>query len=172
MAGGNAISALQTVTGLEPAGRSLTDRETRLLRKIYGDSIDYPKVEIVEGGAGVFSINPRPFALGNRIYLKDRTQNDAVVIHEMAHVWQFQNGGTNYMSESLVSQVMGKGYDWSLSVPETPWKALEPEQQAQLLEDAARAGFFDTGTFSPHPPAVVDYLKKAMVEVRAGRGAP
>jgi hypothetical protein len=179
---GSAISAVQIATGLEPVGRELTDAEIDRMREVFGDSIDYDQVRVVEGDAGLFSVNDRAFVHGNTIYMKGSRDPD-LLLHEMAHVWQFQNGGTDYMSEALWSQEFSMAYDWEPSVPGTPWHRLEPEQQAQFLEDAARYGTFDRG----HPnhgqffadvdgdgvdEDLTDYLRAALDQVQRGAGAP
>lgn len=168
---GKAVSAVQTLIGLEPPGRRLTDTELADLKKIYGDSIDWDQVRIKEGSAGLFSLNDRPFVHGNTIYMKD-VQDSAILAHEMAHVWQHQNGGSDYMSEALWSQEKGHGYDWQASVPGTPWAQLEPEQQAELIEDAYNAGYFDSGTFTHGGQDLTSYMDAAMRQLRAGEGAP
>ncbi|HJL43446.1 MAG TPA: hypothetical protein RMG48_19220 [Myxococcales bacterium LLY-WYZ-16_1] len=182
MGAGSAISAVQIATGLEPVGRELTDAEIDRMREVFGDSIDYDQVRVVEGDAGLFSVNDRAFVHGNTIYMKGSRDPD-LLLHEMAHVWQFQNGGTDYMSEALWSQEFSMAYDWEPSVPGTPWHRLEPEQQAQFLEDAARYGTFDRG----HPnygqffadvdgdgvdEDLTDYLRAALDQVKRGAGAP
>jgi hypothetical protein len=174
MIGGKHVSAIQTLVGLEKAGRKLTDAEIAVLKKVYGDTIDYDQVRIKEGFAGVWSLNDRPFAHGNTIYMKDNTITDALLVHEMAHVWQHQNGGTDFMSEALMSQWWGNGYDWEKSVPGTKWAELEPEQQAKFLEAAFESGFFDGPgrTFVHNGVDYTDYLKDALKQVRAGQGAP
>lgn len=172
---GRGVSAIQTMLGLEPPGRKLSDHEIAVLRKVYGDSIDYDQVRIKEGFAGLFSTNDRPFTHGNTIYMKDEKITDALLIHEMGHVWQHQNGGTDYMSEALTSQWWGHGYDWQASVPGTEWKDLEPEQQAEFLETAFKSGYFNNpggGTFMWGGVDYTDYLEKALQQVRAGEGAP
>jgi hypothetical protein len=171
---GRGVSAIQTMVGLEPVGRKLSDAEIATLRKVYGDSIDYDQVRIKEGSAGLFSLNDRPFTHGNTIYMKDSTVTDALLIHEMGHVWQHQNGGTDYMSEALTSQWWGHGYDWQASVPGTAWKDLEPEQQSEFLETAFASGYFDTpgGTFIHNGVDYTDYLEEALRQARAGEGAP
>lgn len=169
---GRGVSAIQTMLGLEPPGRKLSDHEIAVLRKVYGDSIDYDQVRIKEGSAGLFSTNDRPFTHGNTIYMKDSTVTDELLIHEMAHVWQHQNGGTDYMSEALTSQWWGHGYDWQASVPGTPWEDLEPEQQAEFLETAFKSGYFETGTFTWGGTDYTAYLEDALKKVRAGEGAP
>ncbi|MCB9645986.1 MAG: hypothetical protein H6730_05210 [Deltaproteobacteria bacterium] len=172
---GKGISAIQTLIGLEPPGRKLTDAEIAELKKVYGDSIDYDQVRIKEGFSGLFSTNDRPFAHGNTLYMKDQTVDQELLTHEMMHIWQYQNGGSDYMSEALVSQWWGKGYDWEASVPGTPWEDLEPEQQAEFMEKAWASGFFNDpehNSFIWNGVDYTDYLKDALKKVRAGEGAP
>lgn len=179
---GSVLSAGQILLGVEGKGRGLTDAERAHLRRIYGDAIDYDQVRVVEGKSGLFGLNDRPFVHGNTIYMKDVRSLD-ILTHEMHHVWQFQNGGPDYMSEALWSQQFGKGYDWEQSVPGTPWAKLEPEQQAELIEVASRQGYFTPG----HPNEGVflydvdgdgrldnltAYLETALQQIRAGAGAP
>ncbi len=171
---GKGVSAIQTLIGVEPAGRELTDREIAILREVYGDSIDYDQVRIKEGNSGLFSLNDRPFVHGNTIYMKDHEITEDLLVHEAAHVWQHQNGGSDYMSEALVSQWWGHGYDWQASVPDTAWEDLEPEQQAEFLEQAWLSGYFQNpaGGMVVDGVDYTDYLKTALDKVRNGRGAP
>jgi hypothetical protein len=179
--GGRALSAVQTLIGVEPPGRKLSESEIAALREVYGDSIDYDAVRIKEGDAGLFSLNDRPFCHGNTVYMKDKTITDELLIHEMAHVWQHQNGGSDYMSEALWSQEYGHGYKWKESVPGTAWEDLEPEQQAELLEEAYGYGYFtpsdsNYGKFVARIDGVdVDltaYMNDVKSKLRNGEGAP
>jgi hypothetical protein len=171
---GKGVSAVQTAIGLEPPGRALRPDEVALLRTVYGDSIDYDEVRIKEGDAGLFSLNERAFVHGNTVYLKGHVGDPETLVHELAHVWQFQNGGSDYMTEALVSQEWGKGYDWQASVPGTPFAELEPEQQAQLIGNAFASGYFTGGAtrFVYDGVDYTEYLEGALADVRAGRGAP
>jgi hypothetical protein len=179
---GSAASAIQTLVGLEQPGKKLTSAQIAMLREIYGDSIDYDSIRIKEGSAGLFSINNSAFTMGNTIYMKDNVVSDDLLAHEVFHVWQHQNGGTDYMSEALYSQRAGKGYDWEQSVPQTPFEQLEPEQQAELIQDIVLDGYFDArqprkyhrfmplidGQFVDLSAYIADALKK----IHAGVGAP
>ncbi|QSQ19297.1 hypothetical protein JY651_28620 [Pyxidicoccus parkwayensis] len=177
MVGGRTIGAVQTLLGVEPVGRKLTGAELAALRSVYGDSIDYSRIRIKEGNAGLLTLSGRPFTLGDTIYVprKHLPLTEALLVHESAHVWQHQNGGTDYMSESLAGQYLGYGYDFAKALREgTPWAEMNPEQQAELLEQAFRQGCFAT----PPKPFIVngkDYSAQLVAireDVRAGRGAP
>ncbi|MBI1789254.1 MAG: DUF4157 domain-containing protein [Acidobacteria bacterium] len=175
LVGGRAVSAIQTLTGIEPPGRKLNDSEIAELRKIYGDSIDYSKIRIKEGKAGLFSTNDRPFTHGNTIYMKDNKITPELLAHEVGHVWQYQNGGSDYMSEAIIGQSWGEGYDWEKGVKEgKSWKDLNPEQQAELMENAYSSGFFNGAgkKFMYNGTDYTSYLNDALKQVRAGQGAP
>jgi hypothetical protein len=180
MLGGRAVSAIQTLIGVEPAGRKLTGDEIETLRKVYGDSIDYSRVRIKEGDAGLFSTTGRAFAHGDTIYIpkEDLPLTKDLLVHEMAHVWQHQNGGTDYMSEALWAQYFGDGYEFEKALDEgKSWEQLNPEQQGEFLQHAQRAGFFDNP--DPNRRFIADngkdytaQLNEALRQVRAGKGAP
>lgn len=178
LAGGKAISGAQTWLGLEPAGRTLTPGELASMRAIFGESIDFDRVRIKEGSAGVFSVNDRAFTHGNAVYMKD-ARSRATLAHELVHVWQYQHGGPDYLVEAPLARALGDGYDWQKAAAEGKrWRELNPEQQGQLIEDAVSAGFFG----GPEPEGArrfvrdgTDYtafLREALAELRAGRGAP
>ena len=175
--GGRAISAIQTLIGVEPVGRKLTDDEITELRKVYGDSIDYSKVRIKEGNAGLFSVSGRAFTHGDTIYIpkKDLPLTKDLLVHEMGHVWQHQNGGTDYMSEALAGQYVGDGYNFEKGIDEgKSWSELNPEQQAELLQQAYKSGFFNSPgqRFTYNGKDYTDYLNEALRQLRAGQGAP
>jgi hypothetical protein len=178
--GGRAISAIQTLIGVEPPGRKLTGDEIETLRKVYGDSIDYSRIQIKEGNAGLFSTTGRAFTHGDTIYIpkEDLPLTEDLLVHESAHVWQHQNGGTDYMSEALWAQYFGDGYEFEKGLDEgKSWEQLNPEQQAEFLQQAYRSGFFDNP--DPNRRFIADngkdytaQLNEALRQVRAGKGAP
>ncbi|HET6960885.1 MAG TPA: DUF4157 domain-containing protein, partial [Terriglobia bacterium] len=175
--GGRAISAIQTLIGVEPVGRKLTEDEITELRKVYGESIDYSKVRIKEGDAGLFSVSGRAFTHGDTIYIpkKDLPLTKDLLVHEMGHVWQHQNGGTDYMSEALAGQYVGDGYNFEKGIDEgKSWSELNPEQQAELLQQAYKSGFFNSPgqRFTYNGKDYTDYLNEALRQLRAGQGAP
>jgi hypothetical protein len=179
MRGGRAVSGVQTLAGIEPVSRGLSGDETAALRKVYGNSVDYSKIRIKEGDAGLLTTSGRPFAHGNTIYMPPGSlpvsQHLDTLVHETGHVWQFQHGGTDYMSEALYAQNLGDGYDWQRGVDSgKSWGNLNPEQQAQLISSAYAAGYFDNpgNGYNVGGKDYTAYLQKALAEVQAGRGAP
>jgi len=176
MVGGRALSAVQTLIGVEPAGRGLSSAETAELRKVFGDSVDYGRVRIKEGNAGLLTVFGHAFTHGETIYVLKRSlplSRDALV-HEMVHVWQYQRGGTSYMSEAIWAQWFGDAYDWRKGIEQgKSWPRLDPEQQAQLVSDAYATGIFDGGSVRPGGgDAYAGSIQAAITELRAGRGAP
>lgn len=177
MVGGRVLSAVQTLIGVEPPGRKLSGDEIATLRKVYGDSIDYSAMRIKEGKSGLFSGTGRAFTHGNTIYIppEDMPLSADLLVHESAHVWQHQNGGTDYMSEALVAQHIGDGYDFEKGLSAgKAWRELNPEQQAEFLQQAALSGYFDNPSrgFSYNGVDYTAQLQAALAQVRAGQGAP
>ena len=129
---------------------------------MYGDSIDLDAVRIKHGGASNLMA---AHTVGNTIYMSDddfKSLHDAngnltedgarLLTHEMGHVWQSQNGGGDYIHESLwnqgVQMAEGKSrneaYSWRSDVDKkVPFDKLNPEQQAHILEEIGVAMFRD-----------------------------
>jgi hypothetical protein len=185
----NTVSAIQTATGLEPAGRGLTEAETATLRSVYGDSIDLSQIRIKEGNIGLNNFLA-PHTVGNTIYMpysdtekRDPAEIRELLVHETAHVWQYQNGGTDYIGESLWNQAKssitggdrGGAYGYDNDVRNrTPWQDLNPEQQGSIIEDAYSKGLFTNpnARFNlTDGTDVTDYVRNAIEQMRAGRGA-
>jgi hypothetical protein len=175
--GGRALSAVQTLMGVEPPGRKLSADEIDTLRKVYGDSIDYSSIRIKEGDSGLFSKTGRAFTHGNTIYIPPENMplTKDLLVHETAHVWQNQNGGTDYMSEALVAQHLGDGYDFEKGLAEgKAWRELNPEQQAEFIQQAQLSGFFDGPgrRFTYNGKDYTEQLNAALAQIRTGQGAP
>jgi hypothetical protein len=92
---GKFIGLVQSIIPLQWGKRPLTEKENEILRRVFRRSVALYNVRIIEGSAGIFSINDYPFTLGNTIYLKDYdpAANPEALVHECAHVWQYQNNG-------------------------------------------------------------------------------
>ncbi|MBZ4411935.1 DUF4157 domain-containing protein [Myxococcus sp. XM-1-1-1] len=183
MMAGRLVSAVQVLLGLEPVGRRLTGFEVSLLRPVFGTSLDYAAVRVKEGPVGVLGIPGRAFVHGDTVFIPPRSgpTDAALLAHELTHVWQHQHGGTAYLSAALAAQFWGDGYDWRKGVQAgLRWEELNPEQQAQLVEDATVSGLVHPGQaalsqrvrLKGWTEAALPVLDEALASLRAGRGAP
>ncbi len=182
-----AVSAVGTLLGFEQPARPLSEEEKRMLRQVYGDSVDLDRVRVKRGGWVSYGAAR---TVGDTIYLPDsyfdadgdlNTRGSRTLTHEMGHVWQFQNGGADYIHESLWAQAKatldsgdrGGAYDWRQGMNEgKSFAELNPEQQASVIEEITLAmvrGEFTAAAYSAEEYA---YLVAALAAVRAGRGAP
>lgn len=126
--------------------RPLTAGEVELARGVFGEAIDYKAVTIsdrtwgwaaiVFGSAITFPPNqpaPRDFA-------DEGVRMQALLIHELTHVWQFQTApGRTLMSwaKVLVSGGYGRGQPgYRYALPLDDWDAYNLEQQASIVEHA------------------------------------
>lgn len=152
-----AASVAETALFLEPAGRPLTDKEIKTLKATYGNSIDYGLVRVKPGGV----LNNAIFAhaghtIGNTVYLtKDflnpngtlnQTGLDQALVHEVGHVWQYQNGGLDYIHRALGAQATlgtggaGGAYLWQAELAKgKTFSTMNPEAQAEAINDLALA---------------------------------
>ena len=174
------ISAVQVIGHIEPLARPLTEHEIEILKPIYGNSIDYSQVRIKEGG-GLLTEPHHSRTVGNTVYMSldhNDPRFEETLVHEMGHVWQFQNGGADYLHKALASQAFGSAYlGREAALEEKPWESLSPEDQADLLAEFFRAGFPATlATFSVPDSSgnLVDrtaYANKVLEQVQRGLGA-
>jgi hypothetical protein len=177
----NGISAIQTAIGVEPVGRELKDTEIAELRKVYGNTLDYSQIRIKEGSLGLNNLLAA-HTVGNTIYLPTGNSDLPTLVHEAAHAWQYQNGGTDYIGESLWNQFKGwvsggdrgdaYAYDEQIKAGKS-WADLNPEQQASVIEDAYKSGLFDdpNATISRGGTDVTAFFRDAIAQMRAGKGA-
>lgn len=96
---------------LKYKARPLTKNEIKLAKSIYGQSIDYTKVTIDETAW----LGPKQYRF---CYVSFNTINcwgklsDYIFIHEMMHIWQYQQLGAKYMIRALIAQHSKMGYDY------------------------------------------------------------
>jgi hypothetical protein len=133
--------------------RHLVELEVRVLRKVFAEGIAYGAVRLVRLSDFIAQLNgARAFVLGNALNLPGRAfdavsrgENMSLLVHEATHIWQYQHRGWGYVAESLWAQGFGEGYDYVKALRAgRPWRKMNPEQQAQLIQDAYRGGYFDT----------------------------
>jgi len=92
--------------------RVLSKEEIHLAKSIYGDSIDYARVRIDEAPKLIPGRGVAAYVGINTInFVKQKT--DALFIHELIHIWQYQNLGSVYIPRALRAQRTKEGYDYN-----------------------------------------------------------
>jgi hypothetical protein len=94
--------------------RDLSESELEIAQAIFGESIEYSRVRIEEGGIltwiypGVTLGNTIAFPKGayDELNLKDQ----ALLLHELTHVWQYQNSGLGYIPRALYEEIFTDAY--------------------------------------------------------------
>jgi hypothetical protein len=124
--------------------RKLNDQEVRIAKSIFGDALSYERIRVDESA----HLGPRQ---GRFCYVSFYTLNSwgtiapSLLIHELTHVWQYQNLGIRYIPRALAAQRTSPGYNYggeaALELALTSGKGLaffNLEQQADLVEDYYR----------------------------------
>lgn len=143
------VDGIQSILGIQKKKRPLTEGERGILWKVFRNSLNYNAISIVNGKAGLLSSSGRAFTMGFKIYLP--ANNDATLVHECVHVWQFQFEGTKYIGNSVLNQLdsmlISKGYDpyswvnW-ISAGNSWYTLKSAEAQAQFIQDVFTKGEF------------------------------
>jgi hypothetical protein len=171
--------------------RSLTQDEIDYAKEVYLDSIDYSVITITRDS--VLALGA-PRTIGNTIHLKSdwghfkedtlelTEQGLLTLVHEMGHVWQYQNGGLAYIPESLWAQFKAAvsggeragAYDWRAAHEAgIPWEDWNPEQQAEAIEDYNKLlRKSKDGTATPEELHELSILLPYIEKVRRREGAP
>ena len=157
---------IQTAMLSSPFGRKLSPTESSLIHAIFGKSVDASRIRIVEA-----SIANAPTTLANQIRVRSggsfsTASGKSTLIHESAHVWQYQTQGTRYISCSVYHQIeahvetgsrnaayMNYKLDSKSSIADYP-----AEEQAQIIQD-----YYDITVRyknDPKPPSWVKVRKK------------
>lgn len=120
--------------------RPLSLAEEDMAAKVFGKSIDFPRVRVIQTKV----LDYRTVGNNIRVPPDFTISNESMaqtLVHELTHVWQYQHGGTSYLSHSLQTQIGGalKGnrnfaYDYQLG-PESSFFDFTPEQQAYIVEN-------------------------------------
>jgi hypothetical protein len=129
----------------------LTDNEKRILVSVFGNELDYGKIRVHIGG--VFTVLGYSRGIGNKICVikkdieKDGQVNEDTLIHEAAHVWQYNNRmGFRYATRALrqhgikaIIDILPGGLSYNpyaykhLIEKGIPWDIWPPEAQADWI---------------------------------------
>jgi hypothetical protein len=154
--------------------RPLTPEERELLTPIYRASLDLARVRLREGVRGLVNASRRAFVIENTLYLPRGylPLRPHILVHELCHVWQFQNGGHAYIGDSVHAQLLGDGYELEKGLLQgRAWAQLNAEQQATLVEASFAQGCFSGAKFFIRGRDWTEYWAAAVAELRGGRGA-
>jgi hypothetical protein len=125
---------------VRPHIRTLTEIEIERGAKMFGKTLDFSLVLLDKHSEPVQRGFAYAFVTFNTINCF-RPMPPDVFIHELTHVWQYQNFGAGYISAALYAQKTPAGYNyahaegWHLSEHLLEFNA---EQQADLVQDAYR----------------------------------
>lgn len=138
--------------------RKLSSAETNLARQVFGESLPWGRIVITDGlgplpwqdnaytdtAFGIFSLNLGPEVYPNAIdstrYYDGNTSYDALFIHELTHVWQYDKGYWVVL-RSVWAYTGGSGLSYT---PGDPWNDYNVEQQAQIVSDWYKRGMSET----------------------------
>ncbi|MDP2271328.1 MAG: hypothetical protein Q8K32_11390 [Archangium sp.] len=154
--------------------RSLTQTERELIAPIYESSVDLSKIRIRENVRGLLNASRRAFVIEETMFLPSGylPLRSHILVHEVCHVWQFQNGGHAYIGDSVHAQLLGDGYELEKGLLQgRGWAELNAEQQATLIEASFTQGCFEGKPFLVRGRDWTEYWRTAVTELRAGRGA-
>ncbi len=96
--------------------RKLTPQEVQVAKSVFGDSINYDLVRIDESARSVAAAKEiangesyRPFTTFHTINTWGAIENSKL-IHELTHVWQYEQDGAIYIAEALAAQHSDEKY--------------------------------------------------------------
>lgn len=100
-------AAIQLAAVTSPIGRALYVWEDAIVRDVFRGAVDAARIRIVEA-----RILNAPTTLGNQIRVPPGWTfdgaNKPVLVHEVAHVWQYQTLGTRYITDSVYHNASGQ----------------------------------------------------------------
>jgi len=124
--------------------RPLNEEELEISKIYFGDTINYKLVRVhpkAKYTANKFALAYVSFNTVN--HYRDITRD--VFIHEMMHVWQYQNLGGVYAIKALHAQYKGNAYDYggfeglyNGMLQGKPLLSFNFEQQAEIIQDYCR----------------------------------
>jgi len=124
--------------------RPLSKDEITWAKSIFGNTLDYNRIRLDHFaiiGPAWFKI---AYVSGFHINCWKRI-SPAILMHELCHVWQYQQVGLVYIPRALWAQFTSEGYDYG--GPQRIWESLQSggfldefnyEQQAEIVADYFR----------------------------------
>lgn len=135
------LGALVARDAFAGSASRLTDSEKTIARNVYADAIDLDAVRVVYAP----SPTGEPMTWGDTIRMPpNHGLSTGTLVHELAHVWQYQTRGASYISNSMLKQSCAvlegherdKAYEYKIADSRSLFD-YSAEQQAEILEDYA-----------------------------------
>ncbi|HFC00944.1 MAG TPA: hypothetical protein ENJ53_09095 [Phaeodactylibacter sp.] len=102
----------ETITDFsKPKTRPLHPSEIEMAKTIFGNSINYQRVRVDESA----HLGPKQhhFCYVSFYIINSwGKMHDSTLIHELVHVWQYENMGAIYIPRALWAQTTPEGYDY------------------------------------------------------------
>lgn len=122
-------------------GRPLLPAEIALARPIFRNTIDYSRVRLIPTSIAQFTTVGNNIRVSNNFTISDPYHAETL-IHELTHVWQYQHGGTSYISVSLAAQIGASlktpsrnfAYEYQIT-PDKSFFSFLPEQQGLIVQN-------------------------------------
>ena len=124
--------------------RALYPWEVQLARSVYGDSIHYRRVRIDE--FALAGPRQKRFCYVS-FYIVNSwgPMENALLLHELVHVWQYERYGAIYMPRSIRAQGSAEGYDYggveglrAFRAQDKGFRDFNFEQQGDIVADYYR----------------------------------
>jgi hypothetical protein len=130
---------------ISPNSRLLTDIEIQRGLEIFGKTIDFKLVMYDKRSLPVKRGMAHAYVTFNTVNSFRPIRAD-IFIHELVHVWQYQNFGAGYIAAALEAQKMPGGYNYTHTEGwhEGAFFDLNAEQQADFIQDIylRRKGYY------------------------------
>lgn len=124
----------------KPSIRTLNEAELQLARSVYLDTVDFRRVLIHEHSFIISKKLRTAYVAFGLIHSADKLKQD-IFIHELMHVYQYQQYGSAYIVHAFEAQLSKSAYDYGgkKGLEELRQKGgtlfdLNFEQQASVLE--------------------------------------
>ncbi len=139
----------QIIPWVQAKERRMTDDEIKDMKRIFGGSLAFYNIRIVEGKrAGFFSFSDRELVVGNTIFMKNHNpmHEPERLTHELVHVWQYHKFGARYTFDALYAQLIHyDAYNWKQEIlnGHSRWSEFNIEAQASFIQDVYLKGKLD-----------------------------
>lgn len=150
--------------------RRLNENELNILKLLYFNEIDYNKVlitnehifsKLLKKYSGIVFDNTIVFT--NKSYKDDFSKNTsdmALLVHEMCHVWQYQNLNYRWYKAGLEHLKYRKNtYKYQIS-EHTKLTDYRFEQQGEILADYYRKKLYSSEEINVYEKVIYSIIKK------------